>query len=56
LDDPIEMLALPAARPIRERDHELILGRQQGETLPQLARRFGISRGRVEQILNREGW
>jgi hypothetical protein len=56
LDDPIEMLALPAARPIRERDEELIRMRQQGATLAQLGRRFGISRGRVEQILDREGW
>ena len=55
-DDPIEMLALPAARPIRERDEELIRMRQQGATLAQLGRRFGISRGRVEQILDREGW
>ena len=55
-DDPIEMLALPAARPIRERDQQLIRMRQQGASLAQVASRFGISRGRVEQILNREGW
>ncbi len=55
-DDPIEVLALPAARPISDRDQELVRMRQQGATLAQLARRFGISKGRVKQILNREGW
>jgi len=56
LGDPIEMLALPAARPIRERNQELIRMRQQGASLGQVARRFGISRTRVEQILERDGW
>jgi hypothetical protein len=55
-DDPIELLALPRARPISERDQELILMRQQGATLAELARRFRISRTRVEQILERDGW
>jgi hypothetical protein len=55
-DDPIEMLALPAARPISERDQELVRMRQQGATLAQLARRFRISKTRVEQILERDGW
>jgi len=55
-DDPIELLALPAARPISERDQELVRMRQQGATFAQLARRFGISKTRVEQILERDGW
>jgi DNA-directed RNA polymerase specialized sigma subunit len=55
-DDPIELLALPAARPISERDRELIRMRQQGATFAQIARRFRISRTRVEQILERDGW
>jgi DNA-binding CsgD family transcriptional regulator len=55
-EDPIALLALPQARPISERDQELIRMRQQGATLAQIARRFGISRGRVAQILERDGW
>jgi DNA-directed RNA polymerase specialized sigma subunit len=55
-DDPIELLSLPQARPISERDRELIRMRQQGATLAQVARRFGISKTRVEQILERDGW
>lgn len=55
-DDSIEVLALAQARPISERDEELIRMRQQGATLAQLARRFGISKTRVEQILERDGW
>jgi RNA polymerase sigma factor (sigma-70 family) len=55
-DDSIELLALPAARPISERDRELIRMRQQGATFAQIARRFRISRTRVEQILERDGW
>jgi DNA-binding CsgD family transcriptional regulator len=54
--DPIELLALPQARPISERDRALVRMRQQGATLAQIARRFGISRGRVAQILERDGW
>jgi hypothetical protein len=50
-DDPIELLALSQARPICERDQELIRMRQQGATLAQVARRFRISKTRVEQIL-----
>jgi DNA-directed RNA polymerase sigma subunit (sigma70/sigma32) len=42
--------------PISERDQELIRMRQQGATLVQVARRFGISKTRVEQILERDGW
>jgi hypothetical protein len=55
-DDLIELLALPQARPISERDRELIRMRQQGATLAQVVRRFGISKTRVEQILERDGW
>jgi DNA-binding CsgD family transcriptional regulator len=55
-EDPIELLALPTAPAISERDQELIRMRQQGATLAQIARRFGISRGRVAQILERDGW
>ena len=46
-DDPIELLALPRARPISERDQELILMRQRGATLARIARRFRISTTRV---------
>jgi DNA-binding CsgD family transcriptional regulator len=55
-EDPIALLALPTAPAISERDQELIRMRQQGATLAQIARRFGISRGRVAQILERDGW
>jgi RNA polymerase sigma factor (sigma-70 family) len=55
-DDPIELLVLPAARPISERDQELIRMRQRGATLVQIAQRFRISTTRVEQILERDGW
>jgi hypothetical protein len=55
-DDLLELLALPKARPISERDQELIRMRQQGATLAQLARRFRISTTRVAQILERDGW
>ena len=55
-EDPLECLGLPTARVISERDRELIRMRQQGATLSLIARRFGISRTRVEQILEREGW
>ena len=56
VEDPIELLALPTAPAICERDEELIGMRRQGATLAQIARRFGISRGRVAQILERDGW
>ena len=55
-DEPIEMLALPPARPISERDQQLIRMRQQGATLAHIARRFGISTTRVAEILARDGW
>jgi len=55
-DDPLECLGLPTARVSSERDRELIRMRQQGVTLAQLARRFRISRERVRQILERDGW
>ena len=44
------------ARPISGRDREIVRMRQSGETLAAIARRLGISRTRVEQILEREGW
>jgi DNA-directed RNA polymerase specialized sigma subunit len=55
-DDPIELLALPRARPISERDQELIRMRQRGTTFAEIARRFRISTTRVAQILERDGW
>ena len=55
-DDPIELLALPRARPISERDQELVRMRQRGATLAQIAGRFRISKTRVAEILERDGW
>ena len=55
-DDLIELLALPRARPISERDQELIRMRQRGATVAQIARRFMISTTRVAQVLERDGW
>jgi uncharacterized protein YgbK (DUF1537 family) len=52
-DDAIELLGLPAARAISERDQELVRMRQRGATFAALARRFGISSQRVRQILDR---
>jgi hypothetical protein len=54
--DPIEVLALPPAGVISERDSELVQMRQQGAGVAVIARRFGISRVRVQQILDRDGW
>jgi hypothetical protein len=54
--DPIEVLGLPPARVISERDSELVRMRQQGAGVAVIARRFGISRVRVQQILDRDGW
>ena len=54
--DSIEALGLPPASVISERDSELVRIRQQGATIPAIARRFGISRVRVRQILDRDGW
>lgn len=54
--DSIEMLGLPPARLISERDSELVRMRQQGATIDVIARRFEISRVRVRQILDRDGW
>ena len=54
--DPIEVLTLAPARAISERDRELVRMRQQGATIAAIARRFGISRVRVRQILDRDGW
>jgi hypothetical protein len=55
-DDPIELLALPRARPISERDQELVRMRQRGATLAEIARWFGISTTGVAEILARDGW
>lgn len=55
-DDPIELLALPQPGPNFERDQQLIRMRQRGATYAQVARRFGISKARVGQILARGGW
>lgn len=54
--DSIEVLRLPPARFISERDRELVRMRQQGATIAAIARRIGISRVRVSQILDRDGW
>jgi Bacterial RNA polymerase, alpha chain C terminal domain len=54
--DPIEVLGLPPQRVISERDSELVRMRQQGAGVSVIARRFGISRTRVHQILDRDGW
>jgi len=54
--DLIEVLGLPPARVISERDSELVRMRQQGATIAAIARHFGISRVRVCQILDRDGW
>ena len=55
-DGPIELLALPRARPISERDQELVRMRQRGATLAQIAGRLRISKTRVAEILERDGW
>ena len=55
-EDPLWCLALPTAPSISERDEELIRMRRQGASLSQIARRFSISRERVRQILQRDGW
>lgn len=55
-EDPLWCLALPTAPSISERDEELIWMRRQGASLSQIARRFNISRERVRQILQRDGW
>jgi DNA invertase Pin-like site-specific DNA recombinase len=55
-EDPLWSLALPTAPSIAERDEELIRMRRQGASLSQIARRFNISRERVRQILQRDGW
>lgn len=55
-EDSIELLGLPQAAVISERDQELVRMRQRGATIAAIARRFGISPGRVRQILDRDGW
>jgi DNA-binding CsgD family transcriptional regulator len=55
-EDSIELLGLPQAPVISERDQELVRMRQRGATIAAIARRFGISPERVRQILDRDGW
>jgi len=55
-EDSIELLGLPPAPVISERDQELVRMRQRGATIAAIARRFGISPERVRQILDRDGW
>jgi DNA-directed RNA polymerase sigma subunit (sigma70/sigma32) len=55
-DGSIEVLGLPPARVISERDSEVVRMRQRGATIGVIARRFEISRVRVRQILDRDGW
>ena len=55
-DDGIELLGLPAAGVICERDRELVRMSQRGATFAAITRRFGISSARVRQILERDGW
>ena len=55
-EDSIELLRLPQAPVISERDQELVRMRQRGATIAAIARRFGISPERVRQILDRDGW
>lgn len=54
-EDSIELLRLPQAPVISERDQELVRMRQRGATIAAIARRFGISPERVRQILDRDG-
>jgi hypothetical protein len=55
-DDALQLLGLPPAGVISERDQELVRMRQRGATFAAIARRFGISSVRVRQILERDGW
>lgn len=55
-EDSVELLGMPQARVISERDQELVWMRQQGATIRATARRFGISPERLRQILDRDGW
>jgi DNA-directed RNA polymerase sigma subunit (sigma70/sigma32) len=50
------LLGAPAARVVSERDRELVRMRQSGASIGVIVRRFGISRERVRQILDRDGW
>jgi DNA-binding NarL/FixJ family response regulator len=55
-EDPLWCRALPTAPSISERDEELIWMRRQGASLSQIARRLSVSRERVRQILQGDGW
>jgi DNA-binding CsgD family transcriptional regulator len=46
-DESIELLGVPQARVVSERDGELVRMRQHGASIRVIARRFGISRERV---------
>jgi hypothetical protein len=50
--DSIELLGAPPARVVSGRDRELVRMRQSGASIRVIARRFGISRVRVRQILD----
>jgi len=50
-EDPLSCLALP--RPLSDRDGAMVHMHASGTGLTAIARHFGISRSRVEQILDR---
>jgi hypothetical protein len=50
-DDPLSCLALP--RPLSHRDEAMVEMHASGAGLTAIARHFGISRSRVNQILDR---
>jgi hypothetical protein len=50
-EDPLSRLALP--RPLSHRDEAMVHMRASGAGLTAIARHFGISRSRVNQILDR---
>lgn len=50
-EDPLSCLALP--RPLSDRDEAMVHMHASGSGLTAIARHFGISRSRVEQILER---
>jgi hypothetical protein len=54
--DPLWCVVPLAGRVVSARDEALIRMRQHGVAVPEIARRFGISCGRVSQILDRDGW
>jgi DNA-binding CsgD family transcriptional regulator len=50
-DDPLSRLA--SSRPLSDRDEKIVQMRAAGEQLSVIARRFGMSRSRAAQILDR---